>query len=69
MLSASSSKLFIINRKEGEIMKISIKQGKKVNLRFQGKINMIQEVTLSKNSAEKLGRILIGKKPSSFEAK
>jgi hypothetical protein len=50
-------------------VRISVKLGKKVNLRFQGKVNMTQEVTLSKSSAEKLGRTLISKKPSSFEAK
>jgi hypothetical protein len=50
-------------------MKISVKQGEKVSLTFQGKINMVQKVILSKISAEKLGRILLSKKHSSFEAK
>jgi len=63
--------LFIIgiDRNGSDFMKISVKQGEKVSLTFQGKINMIQKVILSKISAEKLGRILLSKKHSSFEAK
>lgn len=50
-------------------MKISVKQNKKTELKFQGKINMAQEVILDKKDAEKLGKILVGKKSSSFETK
>lgn len=50
-------------------MKISVKQNKKVSIRFQGKLNMSQEMVLSKSTAKKLGKILTGKKSATFNVK
>lgn len=50
-------------------MKVSVSQTAKVKIRFEGKINMNQEVILNKKDAQKLGEILVNKKQSSFKTK
>ena len=50
-------------------MKIFVHQAAKVKIRFEGKINMSQEVVLDKKDAQKLGEILLGKRQSSFKTK
>lgn len=48
-------------------MKISIQQNEKVQIKFEGKINMEQEVIISKSDAKKLGEILTKEESQSFE--
>lgn len=48
-------------------MKIIIQQDNKVQIRFKGKINMCQEVVISKGDAEKLGEILTKGESQTFE--
>jgi hypothetical protein len=50
-------------------MKVSVRQATKVRIRFDGRINMNQEVILEKKDAQKLGEILVNKKQSSFKTK
>jgi hypothetical protein len=50
-------------------MKISVRQATKVRIRFEGKVNMSQEVVLDKKDAQKLGEILVNKKQSFFKTK
>jgi len=50
-------------------MKISVNQTSKVKIRFEGKINMNQEVILDRKDAQKLGEILVSKKQFSFKTK
>ncbi len=48
-------------------MKIIVQQGQKVKLIFQGKINMSQEVMISKDDAHKLSEILTKDESASFD--
>ncbi|MEM2915773.1 MAG: hypothetical protein QXT19_00200 [Candidatus Woesearchaeota archaeon] len=48
-------------------MNISVETNGKVVIRFKGKVNMSQEVLLSKADAKRLGEILSAGKSESFE--
>lgn len=48
-------------------MKITVKQTKMVQIKFVGKINMSQEIIISKRDAQKLSKILASEKASTFE--
>ena len=48
-------------------MKITVENIEKVQIKFEGKVNMSQEVSLSKEDAKKLGDILSSDKSESFE--
>jgi len=48
-------------------MKISIQKNDLISIKFQGKINMKQEIMLSKNDAKKLGKLLTSGESTSFE--
>lgn len=48
-------------------MKISVTQGEKVIIKFQGKINMSQEIAISQKDASQLGKILTDAETTSFE--
>lgn len=48
-------------------MKIIVQQDEKVKITFQGKINMSQEVIISKDDARKLSEILTQAESKSFD--
>ena len=48
-------------------MKIVVEQSDKVQLKFEGKINMSQQIVISKADAQKLAQILTKGESSSFE--
>jgi len=48
-------------------MKITVEQNENTKIKFQGKINMSQEIILNKNNAKKLGQILLDEKSEEFE--
>lgn len=48
-------------------MKIIVQQTEKVKITFQGKINMSQEVVISKDDAQKLSEILAKQESESFD--
>jgi hypothetical protein len=48
-------------------MTISIEVDEKVHLKFEGKINMSQEVVISRDDAKKLSDLLAKQQPDSFE--
>lgn len=50
-------------------MTISIDVKEQVRIKFQGKINMSQEVVLHPEDAKKLGELLSTLTPTSFETK
>jgi len=51
----------------GDSMKITVENIEKVQIKFEGKVNMSQEVSLSKEDAKKLGDILSNDQSESFE--
>lgn len=48
-------------------MKIIIQHNEKVYIKFQGTINMTQEVSLDREDAKKLGELLVNSESTSFD--
>ncbi len=48
-------------------MKVSVETNERVVIKFKGKVNMSQEVVMSKNDAKRLAGILSAGKSESFE--
>lgn len=50
-------------------MRIAVNIAEKVNILFEGLINMKQEITINKEDAKKLGKILLSDKSEEFNTK